>query len=384
MICKRREYELLSIQLEEDAETIKVILEKASECSSEGARIEAFTRAELDQLWTASTPELKAINKHASRHDAKEKALAARGVLTESGRAALNKLLVQLLEPAAVLAKMSDDGFQKHYLETVKAERAEFLASMKQRAEERDRWSFINDESAAANFEHWSKTTGWEPEVAVALWLGKEPEKAAEALERLRGPGGSIFRNEYRKRLDYVEGAISVGELQSPISRVEFIAWAEQLGIEPPAELKGAEELEHGPVGIRPKRTNKSKGPQAQSSQQYGHSEAHRAEINELKRKIADTKTAATKEKRKLLQLLFVVVHGGYSYNQYLGNRNIVAEIRNDADLISLTIDHGTILERLTEAVNELPQGVLACLKKKASEKKKALPNTAAVKPNSA
>jgi hypothetical protein len=117
---------------------------------------------------------------------------------------------------------------------TAEKDREYQLAIEKARQEERGR--FFNQPHAGADFEHWSKLAHWTLDEAVALSLGKAPERVNwETVSKYLQL--STFAVQYSRRRELALRAAQWKQLYDPVLPGIFLAWAKRLEIEVPAAL---------------------------------------------------------------------------------------------------------------------------------------------------
>lgn len=132
------------------------------------------------------------------------------------------------------LRALPPEELQKLY----EAEAKKYRNELADQAAEKERNRYFNHPSANADFDHWSKTTYWTLEEAVALSFGKDPEQVNwNELKNYSRHEHSPFIEQYRKVRDLALRAKNFNQLYDPILPGLFIAWARRIKIEVPKEL---------------------------------------------------------------------------------------------------------------------------------------------------
>lgn len=169
---------------------------------------------------------------------------ARQKVLAEFGTSKIEKLNWHLthawLTEFGKYEKLLEDTphlrIQEMYRDLDKSQQQQLIESW----ESREALFFFNDVSADARFEYWTELSLWEPEEAAALSLGKDPKIINR--KQLKKKLGSIYNNSlfvsnYIERVELISRAVKVGSIKSPINPAAFLSWAEDTGLEIPAEL---------------------------------------------------------------------------------------------------------------------------------------------------
>jgi len=101
-----------------------------------------------------------------------------------------------------------------------------------------DQRYFFNKPEAQADFEHWSKATYWTIEEAVALSLGKDPEKvnwkSMNVYQTICRPD---FVKSFFRLYDLASRASNWQKLFNPTYPLLYTNWAKENDIELPEEL---------------------------------------------------------------------------------------------------------------------------------------------------
>jgi hypothetical protein len=241
---------------------------------------------------------------------------------------------------------------------------------------------FFNQPSAFADNVHWSKPVYWTLEEAIALSLGRAPERVK--WKWVEGHNGvSPFAVEFARRRDLANRARVVGEITDPIAPGAFIAWGKRQGWQFPTELETAV-AERGPIGDwhtlfksekAAHQKTKESGAQAQANSQELavllanrdkiYDELTRLTTEEMRTKdeiiakleealaIAETKLSArihsedandsadlkTRERDSLLKMVIGMAVRGYSYDPAALKNSSVKEIADDLALLDISLN---------------------------------------------
>ncbi len=144
---------------------------------------------------------------------------------------------ILIVEPA--IAKYEED-LRALTVEQLKefydADTEKDIARSRVRQEEEEAERFFNKPYARADFDHWSKMPYWTLDEAVALSLGKAPERVkwkdvAEHAEM------SAFARNYSRRRDLAQRAVGMKQLTDGVVPAVFMRWAKQNDLPVPDEL---------------------------------------------------------------------------------------------------------------------------------------------------
>lgn len=129
--------------------------------------------------------------------------------------------------PDAMLRELNDSEMEKQ------RQQARIKADQEEKAR------FFNLPSAAADYGYWAKAAYWSLDEAVALALGKNPEKVNPATlapyQNL-----SAFPQKFERLKNLAFRAKNVGKLYDPVFPSIFLNWAMESEIELPQELREA------------------------------------------------------------------------------------------------------------------------------------------------
>jgi hypothetical protein len=103
-------------------------------------------------------------------------------------------------------------------------------------ADEKEAGRFFNKPAAQADFDHWSKMPYWNIDEAVALSLGKDPEKV-KWKEVATLTEVSAFARNFDRRRDLARRAVGMRQLFDPTVPAIFLRWTRQIELSVPDEL---------------------------------------------------------------------------------------------------------------------------------------------------
>lgn len=107
-----------------------------------------------------------------------------------------------------------------------------------------DRTLLFDDNNATADFEYWLKMPVWTIFEGIALLLNLNPETAAQKVEKARH---APTAKKYKANLEIARRYVKIKqELTYNTKPSDFIAWADNVGIEAPKELLTAYEVSTG------------------------------------------------------------------------------------------------------------------------------------------
>ena len=288
---------------------------------------------------------------------------ASRGRRTEASP----QLREALAAYRAELASLSSEEIAARY--TAEKDREYQLAIEKARQEERGR--FFNQPHAGADFEHWSKLAHWTLDEAVALSLGKAPERVNwETVSKYLQL--SFFAVQYGRRRELALRAAQWKQLYDPVLPGIFLAWAKRLEIEVPAALVEAVQ-KRGPI-------RDWKSLYDESAAVHAKREANWTALDEAKdRTIAAKdrivaaledrvrdlegqqttqpaeKQLGARERESLLKVVIGMAVGGYSYDPKAARSDRPTEIAGDLERAGVPLDVDTVRKWLREAAELLP-----------------------------
>lgn len=103
-------------------------------------------------------------------------------------------------------------------------------------ADEKEAGRFFNNPAAQADFDHWSKMPYWNIDEAVALSLGKAPEKV-KWKEVATLTEVSAFARNFDRRRDLARRAVNMRQLFDPTVPAIFLRWTRQIELPVPDDL---------------------------------------------------------------------------------------------------------------------------------------------------
>lgn len=113
---------------------------------------------------------------------------------------------------------------------------AKDLAEQAAKSEKEEQERFFNWPHNKADFEHWSKAAYWTMDEAIALTLGRAPErvnwKAVAGYVQV-----SAFATSYARLRDLSQRAVTMKQIADSNIPWLYLGWARRNGYEPPAEL---------------------------------------------------------------------------------------------------------------------------------------------------
>ncbi|MFO1184769.1 MAG: hypothetical protein U1E56_08285 [Bauldia sp.] len=280
---------------------------------------------------------------------------------TDTNVEARNQYLVEL-------SAMDEVALEGHFRPIYLAE----LAKWRAEAEERERNESYNLPSARANFEHWARAAFWTLEEAVALCLGRAPEKLSEHILGQK-ESYSPFAAKYMGLLRLAQRATWDGSTDKHRNQpLQFLAWARRLQIEMDPELLAA----LGRLGLdvpdwkarydalRATAESERKRLLSDLEQERKNSTALAATVSDLGAgKPAPTagdppaseKPLGARERESLLKLAIGMAVIGYSYDPHASRSNITSEIAGDLEQAGVPLDVDTVRKWLREGADLLP-----------------------------
>lgn len=192
--------------------------------------------------------------------------------------------------------------------------------------EEKDR--YFNQPDANADFDFWSKVAYWTLDEAIALSLGKDPQKVKwDGIKSLidRSP----FIQGYGQRRDLANRAKTAGQIKEPTTPSTFVQWAHENDLSFPQQL--AEKVKE-----RMKKTDVTVSTP---------SAPVKPKANELK----------TREKETLLKMIGGMAMKGYGYDPKAAKNQAVTEIADDLAGLGVPLDADTVRKWLKQAVELMP-----------------------------
>jgi hypothetical protein len=217
----------------------------------------------------------------------------------------------------------------------------------------------FNSPSAQANFDYWSSLPHWTVDEAIALSFGKAPEQVNWAtIEGL--VDRSTFAVEYSRRRELTTRAAVGKQLGDPLIPGAFVAWAKQIGIALPVDLKDAVEAR----GFKmPDWEALRASLEATIAERDATIEAAHRELEELRRLVASAAAADEeldpRERNSLVALVIGMAIGGYGYVPDPDkNSEVPGQIANDLAGRGLSLSLKTIRKYLDEGTDLMPREV--------------------------
>jgi hypothetical protein len=241
-------------------------------------------------------------------------------------------------------------------LSLVERERTRMALLVEEKAKREEQERFFNLPGASADYSHWSRSSYWSLDEAVALSFGRAPElvnwKTVQPYARV-----SPFAFAYGRLRDLVLRAQTMGQLFDPALPGFYLAWARRNDIAYPIELENrikamgilvadwktrCDDLEKHFLSER-------EAAAAQLARTASQLEAVAAENAKLRRLVPDQdlgkaseKTAgrplATRERESLLKLVIGMAMKGYSYDPDASRSPSTAEIATDLDQLVVSL----------------------------------------------
>lgn len=231
---------------------------------------------------------------------------------------------------------------------------------------------FFNLPYARADIYHWSRVSLWTLDEAVALSLDRDPRIVNfESIKAYRNRSFFVANFEARRML--VTRARDAGQLWDQTIPGIFLAWAQRMRIDVPANLAGAVKEMGGQIAdwkalfdgqkeiaelaaknaARFQQCHTDALAQLRESQDRvgvleGALEAERS-------KLPPDRDLKTRERESLLKLVIGMALAGYSYDPKAGRSPIVKEIADDLARAGVALDADTIRKYLQEARELLP-----------------------------
>jgi hypothetical protein len=232
----------------------------------------------------------------------------------------------------AELECLSETELQNRYNKAHRELRA------KQDAEAEAGRSF-NLRSARADHAYWSRMPLWTMDEAVALSLGRAPEKVT--WSDVKGyVHYSPFAFQFSRRREMVERTAVARDLSFPVRPIDFVQWARAHDIGLPPALDAAL-------------------PSADPAEDWraahaAETEQHNATRAELERVSAD-KALSQRERSSCLRLIIGMAVKKYRYDPAAARGPAPSNIMNDLHELGIDIDVDTVRKWLKEAAEELP-----------------------------
>jgi hypothetical protein len=251
----------------------------------------------------------------------------------------------------AELEKKSDVEIRQMYDVLWKANQQESLR-------QKEKMYFFNHQDVLADFDFWSKMTGWTLEQAIALSFGKDPRKVSwskiSAYE-----GISPFVKKYSELRQLALDALWWKRLYDPILPSLYIVWTEQNELSFPAELKELVIKRSGKLINWQEEHKKILELNIENVKIANETiETLKTKITELETKAAsfEEKPITTRERNTFLKIIGAMAIDGYGYDPKASKSPLPREIADRLALHGIKLDTDTIRNKLQEAASELPE----------------------------
>jgi hypothetical protein len=232
----------------------------------------------------------------------------------------------------------------------------------------REESEFFDQPDAAADFDHWSKFDYWSLDEAIALILGKAPERVS--WEAIAFMCYSPFVKQYARLRDLTQRAQICQQLVDPIAPAIFLRWAEDRDIPVPTELsekvariwgtridwkKNYDELK----SMCDQRTAdaedvaKTQKKLIEAQMQIAEREAELAALRGAMTITGPAKVQSPIERQNMLKVIFGMAVVGYSYKPEDKRSKVIPEIVSDLERQGFSVSDDTVRRFLKEAWNK-------------------------------
>lgn len=256
------------------------------------------------------------------------------------------------------LNALYDAEFKKHQ----EVEEATKLAQAERRATEaaaREAAQPYNWPADAAAYEYWSKASYWTLDEAVILARGRRPEWCK--LEQLReNQHVSAFAGEFARLRELAKRAVTMGQLDDPVTPTFFLAWAKRMDFPVAPDLIAAVEA-RGDQILDWKSIADTVEETAETYRRTVETQGEMIErltdaLREAREREPKEKGLGTRERESLLKLALGMAIKGYSFNPWAGRNAATAEIADDLAALGIPLDQDTVRKWLKEGIELLPQ----------------------------
>ncbi len=255
----------------------------------------------------------------------------------------------------------------------------------KARLEKEEAERYFNKPFAMADFTHWAKAPYWTIEEAIALSLGRDPEKVNwKHIQDYKGE--SAFALKYALRRDLARRAVAMKQLTDGVLPGMFLGWAQRNDLDVPeilvelvkkigqkiadwpAMVKAAQESEEATLKWAKETTEKASELAAAASQQLAEATSKikqrdqqiaqlQAVIDELRSRAASQKQQIgeklnPKERHSFLKLVLGMAIDGYGYDSTEKKSPTPKELVDCLAKWGISIDEDTVRSKLKEAAN--------------------------------
>ncbi|MDE2362021.1 MAG: hypothetical protein KGM42_05020 [Hyphomicrobiales bacterium] len=239
-----------------------------------------------------------------------------------------------------------------------KAERAEEIAQVRLRLIAEENARFFNQQYAAGNFGHWSKAQYWTIDEAVALSLGKAPERVNWSNVKPL-VDHSPFAQRYRDIRDLALRCVAWQTLYDPVLPALFLDWTRKNELPFPEELAVLVTARHdNAVNWRLlyeklKADSERDIADLRTALRAGGSGQTLDEPRPDAKRGSDS--GAVRERESLLKLVIAVATKKYRYDPMATRSDAVSRIKRDLEDCGLSLDDATILKYLRQGAELLP-----------------------------
>ena len=241
-------------------------------------------------------------------------------------------------------------SYEEELRKKTPAEIAE-LVRIEEEAEqiERDKFEekqWFNSPDARADFGYWRKAAYWTLDEAIALSLGRDPNKVNS--KNIDSKFSKFkFTTEYKKRFELAERARFVGELGHFNAPRNFLAWAKRTGLSYHPELDV----------ILMRNTDAAVDWKARHDAEAAAHAASKAELERVRTALAanDAKPLGQRERESLLKLVIGLAIDAYGYDPHAFRSPITKEISDILARRGIPLDEDTVRKYLQAAKELLP-----------------------------
>jgi hypothetical protein len=253
-----------------------------------------------------------------------------------------------------------------------RSEQEKELIELRTKADREEKERFFNQPHAQADFSHWSKAAHWTLDEAVALSLGKAPERVT--WEKVKPfVEVSALALQYQRRRDLALRALAWEQLFDPVLPGIFLAWAKRIDLGLPPELESAVVARGGQIAdwktlwedLKSNFDEHHKRWMVLSGEQREQIDRLLGRISELEARLDTTsapappvsaeKSLGTRERDSLLKLVIGMALGGYGYDPTAARSAQPATIASDLAVNGVPLDVDTVRKWLRAAAQLLP-----------------------------
>ena len=211
---------------------------------------------------------------------------------------------------------------------------------------------------ASGDFEHWSKAQYWTIDEAVALSLGKAPERVNWSNVKPM-VDYSPFAKRYHDIRDLALRCVTWETLYDPILPALFLSWARKNDLSFPDELATKVTARHGnAVNWRLLYDKLKENSEREIAELRAalSSDAGRQNPDEPQATMkGQNESSSTRERESLLKLVIIAAVKKYRYVPNAARSEAVGRIKRDLEDCGLSLDDATILKYLRQGADLLP-----------------------------